>query len=203
MEKLIDKMPTYFREILHLLGEDQRKLPMLIIMFLASSLIDLAGLGLIIQYITLVVDPNALDGILGQITEYLDFPKQQFLFYLGLVLLFVFLFKACSAIFIHYKIIQFTMNQELHLRSFLMQAYQKLPYVDYLQNNSSDYVDRITRLTGQFSGGIVRSSLKTISECIITFAILAFLAYNNAIVLALLVTFLGIFVFCYDFFFRK
>jgi ATP-binding cassette, subfamily B, bacterial PglK len=196
-------MIIYFRQILHLLGEDRRKLPLLIFMFLASSLIDIIGLGLIGQYITLVLDPNALDSKLGQITQYLDLPKQQLLFSLGIVLLFVFLFKACSAIFIHYKIIQFTMNQELHLRSFLMQAYQKLPYVDYLQRNSSDYVDRIVRLTGQFSGGIVRTSLKTISECIVAVAILAFLAYQNILVLALLITFLGIFIFCYDFFFRK
>ena len=58
----------YLREILTLLGEDRRKLPALVVLFLGVSLLDLAGLGLIAPYITLVMKPEALlEGRLGEL----------------------------------------------------------------------------------------------------------------------------------------
>ena len=50
----------YLREILTLLGEDRRMLPALVVLFLGVSLLDLAGLGLIAPYITLVMKPETL-----------------------------------------------------------------------------------------------------------------------------------------------
>ena len=43
----------YLHEILTLIGEDRRKLPALVVLFLGVSLLDFAGLGLIAPYITL------------------------------------------------------------------------------------------------------------------------------------------------------
>ena len=58
----------YLREILTLVGEDRRKLPALVVLFLGVSLLDLAGLGLIAPYITLVMKPEALlEGRLGEL----------------------------------------------------------------------------------------------------------------------------------------
>ena len=50
----------YLREILNLVGEDRRKLPALIVLFLGVSLLDLAGLGLIAPFIGLVMKPETL-----------------------------------------------------------------------------------------------------------------------------------------------
>ena len=48
----------YLNEILTLLGEDRRKLPSLIVLFMGASMLDLAGLGLIAPYIGFVVQPD-------------------------------------------------------------------------------------------------------------------------------------------------
>ena len=50
----------YLHEILTLLGDDRRKLPALIVLFLGVSLLDLAGLGLIAPYIALVTQMDAV-----------------------------------------------------------------------------------------------------------------------------------------------
>ena len=60
----------YLREILTLLGEDRRKLPALVALFLGVSLLDLAGLGLIAPYIGLVMKPEAL--LEGRLSELLS-----------------------------------------------------------------------------------------------------------------------------------
>ena len=68
----------YLREILTLLGEDRRKLPALVVLFLGVSLLDLAGLGLIAPYITLVMKPEALmEGRLGELLFYLGGPTDR------------------------------------------------------------------------------------------------------------------------------
>ncbi|MGA1493591.1 MAG: hypothetical protein ACO39B_16935, partial [bacterium] len=45
----------YLHEILTLLGDDRRKIPLLLILFLVLALIEMAGIGLILPYIELVL----------------------------------------------------------------------------------------------------------------------------------------------------
>jgi len=47
-------------EILTLLGDDRRKIPKLVLLFLGASMLDLAGLGLIAPYIALVTQMDAM-----------------------------------------------------------------------------------------------------------------------------------------------
>ncbi len=197
-------MKKYLEEIFYLLGEDTKKLPVLVLLFLVLSMLDLAGLGLIGSYITLIFDPQALNGSLGNIVEITGLPKEQksLANIIGLGLLGIFMIKAFSSIWINYKIISFSQNQLVRLRSFLMHAYQTLPYTEYLSRNSSEYLNSIGHLVGQFSGGIVISVLRTLSNGIVALAILGFLIWQNPIPLAFLVVILGIFLIVFDRIFR-
>ena len=108
-------MIQYLKEIIFLLGDDRRKIPWLIILFLGSSFLDLAGLGLIGPYVALVVDPNSLTKLrLYNIMELMGFPLDQksLLILLGLILVGVFLLKAILAIFINRTILVFSHKQD-------------------------------------------------------------------------------------------
>ena len=60
----------FLKEILFILGDERRKLPWLISLFLFASLIDLVGLGLIVPYIVLIVNPDSLsNGYVGKFIE--------------------------------------------------------------------------------------------------------------------------------------
>ena len=54
MASVMAAQRQYLHEILTLLGDDRRKLPALVVLFLGASMLDLAGLGLIAPYIALV-----------------------------------------------------------------------------------------------------------------------------------------------------
>ena len=85
----------YLREILTLLGEDRRKLPALVVLFIGVSMLDLAGLGLIAPYIALVMKPEGLlEGRLGELLFYLGGPTDRETLLLGLSVLLVVLFLA-------------------------------------------------------------------------------------------------------------
>jgi ATP-binding cassette, subfamily B, bacterial PglK len=198
-------MKQYLKEILFLLDDDRRKIPWLIILFIGSSFLDLAGLGLIGPYVALVVSPNSLtEGRLHDFILLIGLPMEQkvLLTWLGLILVGIFLSKAVIAIFINNTIIMFSQKQQVRLKSFLMQAYQQMPYIDYLKRNSAEYIHAITDYTGSY-GSVIQIGLKTVSDGLVGLAILVMLAWTNGPALGLLVFLLGGMVFGYDRLFRK
>jgi ATP-binding cassette, subfamily B, bacterial PglK len=194
----------YFGEILFLLGTESRKIPTIVALFIAASLLDVAGIGLIGPYVALVIDPLVMEGQFIHIIDWLNLPhdRQYLLVLLSLVLIGIFLFKAISAIFINWVIIKFSVSQRVRLQTYLMQSFQRLNYSEYLLRNSSDYIYSINGLTGHFNTTVM-NLLRTTSDCIVGMVILTLLAWSNPLALALLVLLLSSVVIIYDRFFRS
>ena len=188
-----------------MLGEDHRKLPALVALFLGVSLLDLAGLGLIAPYIGLVMKPETLlEGRLSELLFSLGGPTDRETLLLGLSVLLVVLFlgKAIAALGINNVIIGFAQNQQIRLRTRLMHAYQHLPYPVYLQRNSAEYIHSVQQLTGQFQV-ILQQLLLTISNGLVALVILGLLLWENAMALGLLMALVGSTFFVYDRLFRR
>ncbi len=196
----------YLQEILTILGEDRHKVPWMILVFWVASLIDLAGLGLITPYIGLIISPESVQGgKLVQVIDQFGLPHDQesLLVILGISLISIFLLKAMSVIGINYIIISFSQNQQIHLSSLLMRAYQALPYTEYLRRNSSEYIYNIHVLVKNYASAVVLNGLRTLSELIVATMILGLLAWENVLALSMLFGLLSIMIFSYDRFFRK
>ena len=179
--------------------------PWLLLLFWGSSLLDLAGLGLVTPYIGLIISPGSEQGgKIGDLISLLNLPNQQnkLLVILGISLVGIFLLKALIAIWINYLIIRFSQNQQIRLSSLLMRSYQSLPYTEFLQRNSSEYIYNIHVLVKNFTGVVVLNGLRTSSELIVAVMILGLLALNNLFALGLLTGLLCMIVFGYDYFFR-
>jgi ATP-binding cassette, subfamily B, bacterial PglK len=199
-------MKKYVNEIYYLLGKDTKKLPLLLLMFLGVSLLDIIGLGLITPYIATVVNPNIADtGFYKILNSFFDMPlNSELTLYLASGILFlIFLLKSIVIIIINYRITKFSQGQQVRLRSLLMRTYQNLPYLTYLKRSSSEYVYNIYNLVGQFSSAVVLSGLRTISDIIVALMVFAFLAWSNIYAFALLVFILSVSLFLYDKSFRK
>ena len=198
-------MLALIKEIFTIIGKDgRRKLPFLVVLFVLTSMLDLVGLGLIGPYIALIVDPGMLDVQLGQVFKFFGLPQDHQLLInrIGFLILFIFVLKAISAIGIQWKSISFSQQQKLRLQFLLMRTYQSMPYTEYLNRNSSEFIYSIQDLTGQFSSAIL-VLLSCVSCCIIGFVIIALLVWTNAMALALLVVLLVTTVYGYDRIFRK
>ena len=195
----------YLREILTLLGEDRRKLPGLMLLFLGVSLLDLAGLGLIAPYIALVLQPDRFtDGTLGKLLPLLGegIAPNTLLLGLSALLVTLFLSKAIAVLGINNVIIRFSQDQQIRLRTRLMHAYQHLPYSVYLQRNSAEYIHSVQQLTVQFQG-LLQQSMLTVSNGLVALVILGLLLSENALALELLLLLVGGTLLAYDRFFRR
>jgi ATP-binding cassette, subfamily B, bacterial PglK len=197
---------NYIKKIFYILDSDRKKLPKLVLFFLAVSMLDLAGLILIAPYISLAFDPQTFQQseLFGQISLFLGLPSEQkpLLVILGLLLLLIFVTKGISGVWINYKIILFSRDQQVRLRSLLMQSYQSLPYTTYLNRNSSEYIFSIQVLTGNF-GGVLMSMLRMLSDLIIALVILVLLAITHGWALLFLLGFLSLIILSYYLLTRK
>lgn len=198
-------MKKYINEILILLGKDTKQLPKLLLLFMVVSALDVVGIGLIGPYISMVVDPQMADSIFKNFSQWIKIPSadDQRLRLMSYLLLCVFFIKTLSSIWVNYIILKFSAKQQARLRLELMHSYQSLPYTEFLQRNSSEYIYSIQTLTGQFSGGVVHIGLRAISDGIVAIAILILLAFTNINAFLLLVGILVASVFIYDKVFRN
>jgi len=195
----------YIQEILTLIGRDIYKLPWMILLFFGVSLLDLVGLSLIAPYIGLVINPDSMfEGRFGQILMFFDSKTNAdiVLKWLSVILVALFMAKAFAAIGIHHLIILFSQNQQVRLRSHLMQSYQELSYKIFLQRNSAEYIHSVEVLTGQFQN-VIQQLLKTISDFLVILLIFGLLVFESPLALSLLVFLVGSMLLLYDRFFRN
>ena len=120
----------------------------------------------------------------------------------GLLLVGIFLVKTVASIGIQGAIVRFSLGQRARLQTSLMRSYQRLPYTEFLQRNSSEFVHSIEALTEDFAS-LVQMGLRTLSDALVTILLLALLAWQNAPALALLIVLVVAVVFAYDRLFRR
>jgi len=198
-------MKLFLKQVLHLLDQDKKKLPLMIIFFLISSILDLVGIGLIGPYIALLVDIDISNGLLGNLISFIGLPseKEPLVIAIGYILLLVFIVKAIFAIWINKVIVQFSESQHVRLIKILMSSYQSLSYVEYIRRNSSEYIYSIHQLSNQYANHVVSPLLRMASDGIVVTVVIFFLAWQSPLALTLLVCLLSITMFLYDSLFRK
>lgn len=195
----------YLKKILHLLGDGKKQIPKLISFVLFISLLDLAGIGLIAPYLSVILDSETFYLNYSN-SKYLPFElssPNEFIILLGIFLIFIFIVKAIGGIFLNKLILEFCFTQGVKLRSFLMLSYQNLPYEDFLERNSSEYIYNMQVLAEQYYKQILQSILRIGSEGIVMFLIALLLIWTNIYAFILLFILLGGSLIIYDIGFRS
>ena len=189
----------YLRELFFLLGEKKRSLPLILFFFLCLSALEVAGIGIIGPYVSIIISDNVMEGELAEYITMLGLPqeKESLLLTLGLILILIFLIKTISTILMNRAVIWFGAQLQVSVRSTLMESYQNMPYSIYLSRNSSEFVYAINNLCGTFQT-VITAFLKLISDFILILAVLVLLASQDIVALSIFVLILGGMVLAYD-----
>jgi len=199
-------MYNYINQIKYILNDQARKVPWLLLLFLSASILDLLGIGLIAPYVGLIIDPSAFnESEFYHLSILIGLPVQHHdpMIVMGVLLVVIFTFKSVAAIIINKQILSFSLKQGVILRGALMNAYQMMPYTEFINRNSSEYIYTIQQMAGSFSQGILQSLLRLASESIVAIAIIVLLALTNLGALIMLVTIVGLTMIIYDRLFRE
>ena len=184
-----------------MLGEDRKKIPFIITLFILASFLDILGIGLIGPYVALVVEGEnsnlsvELFSLFNRLGFTINF--NQLVLYFGFVLLLCFVLKGISSIIINYLIIKFSLSRTAKLRGWLMDKYQNMSYLEYVNRNSSEYITAVNNFAGSYSQSL-KNILKMTSEGIVFIFILSLLFYTSPFALIILVAVLSSSVFLFE-----
>jgi len=191
-----------FKKIYYIIGEeDKKKIPWILGLFLLSAALDVLGLSLIGPYVSLLSSQNIENtGVIYSVISYFGFSTEVTVLMqiIGVVILGVFFIKFVSAIVVQWIIVKFGYDNLSKLRCKLMKSYQFLDYSSYTARNSAEYVYAIQNLTAIFSGKVLMTGLKVISDLIIGMAIILLLVWIAPLVMLALLVFLMVVVLLYD-----
>ncbi len=195
----------YIHELLFLLGRDKSKLPIIILLFIISSLIDIVSLGLIFPFFLLIMGREISDSAyFSDLIDTLGVSMQDndLIVIVCILLIIVFLLKSIVGLYIERIIMTFGQKQRAKLKEQLMWIYQHLKLDDFHKYNSSHYINMILKITDNY-GSAIQAILQLISNSIVGIAILFFLIWQSPLVLLLSLGVLGLTAITFDTLFKK
>ena len=193
----------YAKEILYLLEEDKWKLPLITLFFLIMSVLEVLGISLIAPYAALIINPNILSEKYTFLANFgIPIYSDNILLIMSILLITLFVLKTIGLSLINWLIFSFCYERQIKIRAKLMRSYQSMPYVEYTQRNSAEYIYNMNAV-GTFTQGVLVSVLRIFTEIIVGLFIFIFLVFQDPFILLILIILLGSFIFMYDLIFRK
>ncbi len=196
---------NYLKEIFFILGSEKKSLPLVILIILLGSFLDLLSLSIIAPFIILISEPETVyikygdNFLFSKFVNY--FNEVNLILVFGILLIIVFVFRSVLSIYLKYWILKYTLKLRVKIQSKLLKSYQELPYVEYTSKNNSYYIESITSLVANFTSNI-SAILNSISDFVIMTFIWVYLLFMN-FKITLIITFILITsIFIYDLIFR-
>tara|TARA_B100001057_G_scaffold492224_1_gene584148 strand:+ start:4362 stop:6080 length:1719 start_codon:yes stop_codon:yes gene_type:complete len=193
-----------FISLINVIGTKKSYLFFLVFLMLVASLIDILSLGLIIPYVSgiLNLQDNNSYFLPFDISFLKTSSQDNLIFFLTILLIIIFFLKAIFSVLIRWMISIFSFKQFAILQVKVLSAYQNMKYEDHISRSNSEYIRNIRELCGECLTNI-ELTLKSLSELIILFAIVFFLGLvNYKILLIFFFTILPIFI-IYEIFLKK
>ena len=203
MKKILN-IVNYFKDIFFIVGDSKRKIFYMSLLFLGVSLLDLIGIGFIGIFASVFSSAQS-DGVHQEMLQYFQIETSEStqILYLGILIFAVFLLKTVGVIFSNKTIIHFTQSKMVEIVSQMMRSYQKIPYADYLNKNTSEIIHNIQQVPGIFTSGVLTSFLRSISDGIIMVVIVTYLAWIDFFIFSILLAAIVGISYMYDFFYRQ
>ncbi len=182
-------MSQYLSRFFYILRGKYLTLAGMVLLFLFVSLLEVLGTGLVGPFISLATDRGAIarTEIINSIYQWLNFDSpQQFLLLLGAFVIFIFYLKAFLSFNAQKYIFEFGFRQQGELSSRLMHAYLNAPYTFHLSRNSAVMLQNVLSETDRFSSGVIMPALTSISNTIVTIALVILLVHTNIMAMVII-----------------
>jgi len=175
---------NYLLKFLYVISAKKVELTLLLFSFLAVSVLDAFGIGLVGPFMGLATNPDMIqqNDVLNRIYGYLGTSStSQFIAILGFVIIAIFYFKSFAYFEIQKYVFHFCFTQQVKLRLRLLHTYLSLPYTFHLRTNSAHLVQSIIKESEYFSYSIAIPLLNSISNAIVLLVLLLLLAKTDLV----------------------
>ena len=187
-------MIAYLSKVLYVLTGSKKQLLFVLGLSILASILEAFGIGMIGPFVSLANQPDNLHKI-----PLLDWlytqsalqSSQQFIFFLGLIVITIFCVQGFLYFLTQAYIYKFSHDQKKILIQRLLKSYLSAPYTFYIKQNTAAIVKNIFTETQVFTQGCLLAILLVITNLVVLAFLLTLLAYTN---LLLLVIILGVIV---------
>ncbi len=182
-------MRQYLSKFLYILRGKYKKLLFMVLLFVFVSCLEVIGTGLIGPFISLATNPDIItqNSLLNSIYQWLNLGSQtQFTIVIGCLVVAIFFLKAFLSFNSQRLIFEFGFRQQGELAARLMHRYLGAPYTFHLGRNSASLIQNITIETRDFSNGVMMPLLTSISNAIITLALVGLLLKTSVMAMAII-----------------
>jgi ATP-binding cassette, subfamily B, bacterial PglK len=182
-------MAQYLNKLLYITKGHHKSLMAMLFTFVFVSGLEVFGTGIVGPFIAIATNPDLIksNNWLNLFYEKLNCnSEQQFLLFLGLVVIFAFYVKAFLSFHAQKAVFQFGYRLKGDLSCKLMKAYLSAPYSFHLNINSATLIQNIITTTDNVCIGVIMGVLTSISNLLVTFALMALLVKTNAMALILI-----------------
>ncbi|PZV14672.1 MAG: ABC transporter ATP-binding protein [Leptolyngbya sp.] len=188
-------MTQFSTKLIYITKGHHKSLIAMVFLFLFVSVLEVFGVGMIGPFVAIATNPGLVQSNywLSLIYKQFNFSSgQDFLFFLGLLVVIAFYVKASLSFNAQKAVFEFGYNLKGELSYKLMKAYIKAPYSFHLNINSAEMIRDITTTTDSVCLGLVMSLLTSISNIVIVLALMILLVKTNAMALILIAVLLPV-----------
>ena len=175
-----------FKKLIFLLSSNERRsAALLLLLILIMALLDMIGVASILPFIAVLTNPTLIETnfILNSIFEHTKIlgveNYQQFLFFLGIIVLVLLMtslfFKALTI----YAQVKFSENRHYSISKRLVESYLRQPYSWFLNQNSSELGKTILSEVSNVVGNGISQLLEVIAKGAVAIAIIVLLIIVN------------------------
>ena len=161
-----------------LLPGDKGKLIMLFFLMFIAAILEVAGIGMILTFISIVSDPSKLLSIPWLASILTDIginDSQDMLVYGSILLIAIFIFKNIYLIIFYYFQAHFVYNRFSFIATRLFGKYMNAPYVFHLKENTARLIRNTTVETSLMVHYVMMPILVVIMESVMILSIVIFL----------------------------
>ncbi|BAZ53266.1 ABC transporter ATP-binding protein [Nostoc sp. NIES-4103] len=182
-------MLKYFAKVWYILKGSRKRLPVLMLMFCLSSILEAFGIGLIGPFLNIATKPEIIREVKILDWFYTELNLQsptQFIALLGIGIACVFCLKSLLYFLSQTFIYKFCFNQKAKLISRLFEAYIMVPYTYYLRTNTANIIKNLTYETMVFNNTTLIPLTGAVANLTVICILLLLLANTSPTLLVML-----------------
>lgn len=196
---------NYFFKVFFIIGRKKNLFLILTTLFILTTFFETISLAIIAPYLGVILKNSSNvneDSFLMNIISNFKF-YENFELTFSIIVILIFLIKLIVSLFNIYLLNFLTWKQIIILREKLLTSFKNMNYSIYINKRSSEYINQVEVLTKVFVKQTFFPLIKMSSDLILLISILVLLAYINFALLILNIIIFSIFLFSYDFIFKK
>lgn len=182
--------------------KDLRVFLTLVFFFLSLSFFDLLGLGIIVNFITLIINPDTSYLIFFNISNsFLEkYSFDEYLLIYALIIIIIFVIKNILSIYFNYYVLNFSLNISKIYRIKMINKIFLLPFKKINQLSNAEVIKILGENISNFEG-VIQSIIKLTSDIILIISIIIFLAYIELKSLLIIGSLIFLFTYLFNLFF--